>query len=244
MKKAHFGALALAVALFLFAFAMNAQSPKADALTARQQSIVTISALTAKGDLPHLHDALAAGLAADLTVNEAKEVLVQLYAYCGFPRSLNGINTLMRVLDERKSQGIKDVVGGEASPISSTAPKYERGKKNLETLTGKPEVGPKTGANAFSPEIDVFLKEHLFADIFERDVLSFQDRELATISALVSLGGVEPQLQSHLGMGMNTGLTEPQLQQLLALAETSIGKKEADAGREVLGKVMADKKKY
>ena len=35
-----------------------------------------------------------------MTVNEVKEVLVQMYAYCGFPRSLNGINTLIAVLDE------------------------------------------------------------------------------------------------------------------------------------------------
>lgn len=230
-----------AVFLLLFSLPMNAQpqAPPAEPLTARQQAIVTVSAFTAKGDLPHLHHALAAGLDAGLTVNEAKEVLVQLYAYCGFPRSLNGLNTLLKVLDERRTRGIQDVAGREASPISSPAPKYERGQQNLETLTGKPETGLKTGANAFSPEIDVFLKEHLFADIFERDVLSFQDRELATIAALVSLGGVEPMLQAHLGMGLNTGLTEPQLRQLLALQEASTGKEHADAGRAVLAKLLA-----
>ena len=62
----------------------------------------------------------------------------------------------------------------------------------------KAQIRPKTGFAAFSPEIDVFLKEHLFADIFERDILSYQDREIITISALISLGGVEPQLQSHM----------------------------------------------
>ncbi|WP_236050108.1 carboxymuconolactone decarboxylase family protein [Hymenobacter negativus] len=224
---------------------MNAQplTPPGESLTARQQSIVTISACTAKGNLLRLHHALAAGLDAGLTVNEAKEVLVQLYAYCGFPRSLQGINTLMKVLEERKAQGRHDVVGREASPITSTAPKYERGKQNLEALTKRPEASPQTGANAFSPEIDVFLKEHLFADIFERDVFSFQDRELATIAALVSLGGVEPMLQAHFGMGMNTGLTEPQLRQLLALTETNGGLKEAEAGRTMLANVLDANKK-
>jgi 4-carboxymuconolactone decarboxylase len=149
----------------------------------------------------------------------------------------------MKVLDERKAKGLEDVAGKEASPITSTTPKYERGKQNLETLTRRPETGPITGANAFSPEIDVFLKEHLFADIFERDVLTFQERELATISALVSLGGVEPMLQAHLGMGMNTGLTAPQLRQLLAVEEASIGKKDADAGRTALNKVLEAIKK-
>jgi 4-carboxymuconolactone decarboxylase len=135
------------------------------------------------------------------------------------------------------------VVGKSASPITSTAPKYERGKQNLETLSGIPETGPKTGFNAFSPEIDVFLKEHLFADIFERDVLTFQERELATISALVSLGGVEPMLQSHIGMGMHTGLSEAQVRQLITLNEVVVGKKEADAARAVLTKTLAASKK-
>lgn len=34
-----------------------------------------------------------------ITINEIKEVLVQMYAYCGFPRSLNGINTFMTVVN-------------------------------------------------------------------------------------------------------------------------------------------------
>ena len=62
-------------------------------LNTKEQSIVTISALTAKGDLENLRMALNKGLDAGLTVNEIKEVLVQMYAYCGFPRSLNAINT-------------------------------------------------------------------------------------------------------------------------------------------------------
>ena len=170
-------------------------------LTAEQQSIVAVSALTAIGDLAKLNIALNRGLDAGLTVNESKEVLVHLYAYCGFPRSLNGINTLMAVIEERKKKGINDEVGPDASPIKQDGNKYELGKRNLETLTGRKEIGPKSGFAAFSPEIDRFLKEHLFADIFERDVLSFKDREIATISALAAMPGVEPQLESHLSMG-------------------------------------------
>jgi 4-carboxymuconolactone decarboxylase len=245
MSNTRLFSLAFTGLLLLFSSAMHAQTHTLESglLTSRQQAIVTISALTAKGDLPKLHDALGQGLDAGLTVNEAKEVQVQLYAYCGFPRSLNGLTTLMKVLDERKAKGINDVVGKDASPIASTASKYERGKKNLEALTGKPEMGPKTGANAFSPEIDIFLKEHLFADIFERDILTFQERELATISALVSLGGVEPMLQAHMGIGMHIGLTEAQVRQIIALDEAAVGKKEADAGRAVLAKVLTPKAK-
>lgn len=57
-------------------------------LTAEEQSIVAISALTAKGDFAKLNAALNRGLDAGLTINESNEVLVHLYAYSGFPRSL------------------------------------------------------------------------------------------------------------------------------------------------------------
>ena len=58
---------------------------------------------------------------------------------------------------------------------------------------------------AFTPAIDQFLKGHLFGDIFGRDNLDFQSREIATISALASLGGVNPQLQGHFNVGFNVG---------------------------------------
>jgi len=212
-------------------------------LNAKEQSIVTISALTAKGDLGQLREALNKGLDAGLTVNEIKEVLVQLYAYCGFPRSLNGINTFMIVLEERKKKGIKDTEGKTATPVDEAGDKYERGRKTLETLTGQPQSKPAKGFGEFSPQIDRFLKEHLFADIFDSDVLTYRERELATISALAAMPGVEPQLAAHLSMGMNTGLTESGLRQVFDLIEKEISREQAEIARKSLWKIIAAKQK-
>jgi quercetin dioxygenase-like cupin family protein/alkylhydroperoxidase/carboxymuconolactone decarboxylase family protein YurZ len=188
-------------------------------LDTRQQKIAAIAAAAAVGTMDALKVEIDEALDAGLTINEIKEVLVQLYAYCGFPRSLNGLGALMSVLEERKNKGITDTVGRDATPVTAGTDKYERGKKILETLARRLEPNPKTGVNAFSPEIDVFLKEHLFADIFERDILSYQDRELATISALSVMDGVTSQLQAHRFMGLNTGLTQTQLDELTAITE-------------------------
>src|SRR5215212_3390736 len=108
-------------------------------LDAKEQGIVTIAAFTANGDMEKLRTGLNSGLDGGLTVSEIKEVLVQLYAYCGFPRSLNGIITFMSVLAERQQKGIKDEMGKAATPITDTADKYERGRKTLERLTGQPQ---------------------------------------------------------------------------------------------------------
>ncbi|GAB4006002.1 hypothetical protein GCM10028808_07060 [Spirosoma migulaei] len=217
---------------------MNAQQTTAinQELNAQQQRIVAISALAATGDLDGLKAQLGAGLDAGLTINEIKELLVQLYAYCGFPRSLNGISTFMKVLEERKANGIQDPIGKEIRLTNDLSDNYERGRKLLEVLTKTPQPKPAPGFGEFAPRIDAFLKEHLFADVFDSDVLSYQQRELITIAALAAMPGVASQLQAHLKMGMNTGLTESQLVQVAGVIETFISRTQANSLREILAK--------
>lgn len=208
---------------------------------ARQESIATIAAFTAKGDMPQLKDALIEGLDSGLTVNEIKEVLVQMYAYCGFPRSLNGINTFMGVIKEREAKGINDVVGREPNSLPEGKNRLELGTEIQTALRGGV---PATGAiYTFAPAIDAFLKDHLFGDIFGRDNLDFQSREIATISALASMGGVNSQLQAHFDIGFNVGLTEPQMRSILSVLEVRVGKQEADSANEVLGKALSSRAK-
>lgn len=199
-----------------------AQSVPVDAtLNSRQQSIVEIASSTGRGDLENLKPALAAGLDNGLTVNEIREVLVHAYAYCGFPRSLRALQTFIVVLDERKAQGIEDVVGKDASPVENNRSRYERGRDILAEISGVSADAPKAGYAEFAPVIERFLKEHLFADLFERDVLTHEERELATISVIAALGeSVEPMLRGHLGICRNLGYTQAQLDQALAIVQS------------------------
>jgi len=212
---------------------MNAQN-SADRLNAMQQSLVAISALTATGDLENLKVQLNAALDAGVSINEIKEALVQLYAYCGFPRSLNALNIFKTVLEERKAKGITDNIGKEIVVENSTADRYEQGRKVLETLTKTAQAKPAPGFGEFAPRIDVFLKEHLFADIFNSDVLSYQQRELVTISALAAMAGTEGQLLAHIGMGSNTGITAGQIKTLFEVIEKTVGKERAETERTVI----------
>ena len=222
----------------VFTNIVNAQTNTDQSLTAQQEAIVRIAALTGKGDLENLKTELDAGLEAGLTVNQIKEALMHVYAYAGFPRSLRGLQTFMVVLDERKTKGINDTMGAEASPIDEDRSKYDRGKAILEELTGVTETGPKTGYAAFAPTIEIFLKEHLFADIFERDVLNYTERELVTVSVLSSIGGVEPMLRSHLNLCLNVGLTPDQLQHFVGVIKQTVGGEEAKTAQKVLDEVL------
>lgn len=240
MKKITIRKIITGIILLILSNTIQAQNLNENSsLSSKEQSIIAISALTAKGDLSALKPELNAGLDAGLTVNQIKEVLVHLYAYCGFPRSIRGLQTFMEVLDERKTKGINDVWGAEASPINDRRSKYDRGKEVLGELTGVPQDGPRTGYSAFAPEIEIFLKEHLFADIFERDVLTYSERELVTISVISSIGKAEPMLRSHLNICLNIGLSPDQLHQFVGIIKKKIGKKEAKSAQVVLNEVLS-----
>lgn len=210
-------------------------------LTSREQAIVAVASYTGKGDLEHLKAAFVRALEAGMTINEVNEVLIHAYAYCGFPRSLRAIQTFMRVVDERKANGINDKVGREASVITDSGNRYERGRDVLAEISGVSADAPKAGYALFAPVIERFLKEHLFADLFERDLLTYRERELATVSILAGVGGVEPMFKSHAAICLHLGIMLEQLSALLNIVETNLGKNYSEPLRIVLNQLIEKK---
>jgi 4-carboxymuconolactone decarboxylase len=202
------------------------------ALNERQRAIIPIAAFASAGAIGDLSEALNEGLDAGLTVNDAKEILVQLYAYAGFPRSLNALGELMKVLETRQARGIQDAGGSLPSHAAPTGDALlQAGTANQTRLSGGPVKGPLF---EFAPAIDTYLKTHLFGDIFERDNLDWQSRELATIGMLSALPGLESQLQAHMRIGMNIGLSEQHLRNLTELLADRVSAEAASRARSAL----------
>jgi quercetin dioxygenase-like cupin family protein len=238
MMELHLSKSIVCISIAVSALVINAIGKDVTPLDSKQENIVLISAFTANGDLSNLNKALHDGLDAGLTVSEVKEIIVQMYAYAGFPRSLNALHTLMDVLKERKKKGINDVQGKMASPYPSNKSKLQFGTENQTRLVGKAVQGE---VYEFAPAIDQFLKEHLFGDIFGRDILDWKTREIATIAALASLGGTGNQLRSHFNVGMNNGLTEEQLDGIVLIIKTKVGDVEGNNAAIVLREVLKRK---
>lgn len=170
----------------------------AQSLSERQKHLATIAALEAQGDLIRLEPAIKAALDGGVTINEIKEAFSQLYAYTGFPRSLNALGVLSNVLKNCNSRWI------EGKPWVRPAI-WEDARKSLEVGT---EVQTKLFGpvkNEFSPQNDYYLKAHLFGDIFAGAQLSDADREIVTVAALSALKGVAPQLAAHKAGAVNIG---------------------------------------
>ncbi len=180
-------------------------------LTKEEAAIVRVSANAALGNQNGVKESLIKGFDDGVSINTFKEILVQTYAYCGFPRSLNALSTLMALEQER---GNRDNIGLKAG-AKPAGDALEYGTKNQTKLVGAEVKGPLFD---FAPQIDEYLKAHLFGDIFARENVSWKTREMATVGMLAVREGVESQLQSHIGIAKHNGVTDAQIEEILDLA--------------------------
>ena len=205
----------IAVATLMLATACNNKSVSTEknmntlTFTTEQAALMTtIACNEARGDQSSLAVAIDQGLDAGLTVSQVKEALSHLYAYTGFPRSLNALGTLQRVLEQRTAAGKATEEGVEASPLPADFDALKQGTEVQTRLSGR------AFNYDFCPAEDYYLKAHLFGDIFARDLLTHADRELVTVSALSGLENVMPQLQAHVRGALNMGVSEEQLRNI------------------------------
>jgi alkylhydroperoxidase/carboxymuconolactone decarboxylase family protein YurZ len=220
---------------------MTSTPASAATLSSQQQSIPLIAAFMATSDMPNLNTALNQGLDAGLTISETREILVQLYAYVGFPRSLNALNELMTVVQARKQRGIDDAPGREPSRAIPTGDELlAAGTANQTKISGAPVKGP---VFEFAPVANQFLQTHLFGDIFERDNLDWQSRELATVGALAATPGVESQLRSHMAASLRVGLSAAQLHEVSELLKKHGDAQTAERADGALKEAVAASKK-
>ncbi len=228
----------LVITIFMLTGGRQMADAKTDDLSAQQAAIIPIAAFTANGNSDQLKKALSGGLQAGLTINEIKEVLIQMYAYCGFPRALTALSTFMNLLDERKAQGIEDKQGDAPKKLAAGADRLAIGGKIQTGLVGRPVTGK---LYEFCPDIGVFLKEHLFCDIFARNLLTDKEREIATIAALAALPAPE-QLESHYKVCLNIGITAAQLRDFVNILAERVGKNQAALAADILAKALKSTK--
>ncbi len=216
MKKV----LLMVAAMMLTAIHVKAQTVMN--LTSKQQALVAIAANEAKGNMDALKKEVNNGLESGLTVSEVKEALSHLYAYTGFPRSLNALGVLQQVIKERQEAGQNTVEGRDADPLPADYDALRQGTKVQTQL-----VGGKPFNYTFAPQSDYYLKAHLFGDIFARNNLTFAEREIVTVSAISALPGCEPQLKAHVSGALNMGVKKEELASIPAVLAEKVGTEEA-----------------
>jgi 4-carboxymuconolactone decarboxylase len=66
-----------------------------------------------------------------------------------------------------------------------------------------------------APDFARYLIEFPFGDIYARPGLDLRSREIATIAALTALGNAAPQLKVHIAAGLNVGLTQEEITEVI-----------------------------
>ena len=182
----------------------------AQTLTERQRGLAACACLMAQGDLERLEPSVKMALDNGVTINELKEAFSQLYAYTGFPRSLNALGVLSKVLENKQENWQEGKPWTRPAEWDDAKAAYELGLKNQTQLSGRAFDYP------FNPQDEYYLRAHLFGDIFASDQLSRADREIVTVAALMGLDGVAPQLAAHKAGAVNMGNTQEQVDELCA----------------------------
>lgn len=73
--------------------------------------------------------------------------------------------------------------------------RFHIGMENLKEIDGKGGEAVIRSLETISPDLGKYIIEFAFGDIYERDGLSLQEREMITLASLLTAGGCEPQLE-------------------------------------------------
>ena len=89
--------------------------------------------------------------------------------------------------------------------MSST--RFELGSEKLKEIDGIGGENVIQSLQDIAPDVGKYIIEFAFGDVYTRPELNMQEREMITITSLLTTGGCEPQLQVHINGSLNVGLS-------------------------------------
>lgn len=89
--------------------------------------------------------------------------------------------------------------------------KKEVGLENLAKIDGAAAKPVEEALQDIAPDLNDMMLEFVWGDVYNRGVLDFKQREMITITTLLTQGGCENQLRVHIQASLNVGLTEKEI---------------------------------
>lgn len=187
-------------------------------LSTAQQELLTLVVLTANNtpeDIPaHVEGALKAGASPE----QIHESVFHCTPYIGISKAkaaLERINNTFELLKVKCS--------AEAS-TTTDATRHEAGLAVQRAIFGAENIDKmNASAPADQKHINDYLSANCFGDYYTRKVLDIKERELATFTAIVTLGSCEPQAKAHAAANISVGNTRQDLLDALTIALPYIG---------------------
>jgi len=85
--------------------------------------------------------------------------------------------------------------------------RLKKGAEKLKEVCGKSGENVIASLEGIAPALGKYILEFAFGDIYCRDGLSLQEREMITIVSLLTAGACEPQLNVHINGSLNVGIS-------------------------------------
>ena len=169
-------------------------------LTLKQREMITCITLATMQTLPQLKAHAGAALNVGVTPEELREVMYLTAPFIGFPKMLNAVSTVNEVFKER---GISLPLEKQGTVTEET--RHETGK----AIQNKQYPGGMSSVMSGLPgdmgkDVEQFLTDYFFGEIYSRGALDLQTRELLGYCVLTTLEA-ESQLHSHYHGNINAG---------------------------------------
>ncbi len=93
--------------------------------------------------------------------------------------------------------------------------RYRQGKAKLAQIHGEHGTTAVQSLEDVAPDLARYIFEFAFGDIYNRQGLDLRERQIATIAALTVQGHAEPQLRAHIRGGLNVGLSQQEIVEVI-----------------------------
>ena len=119
--------------------------------------------------------------------------------------------------------------------------RYERGLRALADIDGHAGQAVIASLAGIAPDFARYLLEFPFGDIYSRPGLDLRSREIATVAALTAMGNAAPQLRVHIQAGLNVGLSQDEIVEIIMQMAVYAGFPAALNGLSVAKEVFAQR---
>ncbi|CAM4289630.1 carboxymuconolactone decarboxylase family protein [Paenibacillus tarimensis] len=128
----------------------------------------------------------------------------------------------------------------QINPQQTNQERYQTGIDTLQTMVGDQGVSMIKEIGAFYPDFGRTLVAFGFGDLYSRGVLDLKQREIITITSLITQGAME-QLSFHVHAALNVGLKPEEILEIVLHCGGYAGFPKACGGLNVVRRVFEER---
>ncbi len=200
-------------------YLLKEEIPAVGRMSVKNRAMVTLATLCTIQARSRLGETTIEALDAGLSVVEIKETLYQCAPYVGISKveeALDAVNAALKAAGQNPKPTPQSTVNNNN--------RFEKGLAVQKGIFGS--TIDQMHANTPADQAYISkqaLTAYCFGDFYTRNGLDLKARELITFTAIMSLGGCEPQLRAHTAANITVGNTKQDLIDAIMCAMPFIG---------------------